>query len=515
VGQRYHPRAILPASLSPRGYHDFALYWARALVSNIGSRMDAIATSWLLCRRGGPRAAHTLQTRLACATWLFIGLLLLGSPAFAETSLDPRFGIDEGLSDPATMAEMGAGWDRVLVPWFRIQPRGPDDFSGFGRALPEAAIRAEVARGVRVAGVLHYTPAWAARKAEDGLRAVPRDLDLPFDDPGSLLGRFVYETVRYFAGQIDDWLVWNEPDFRLGDLDSDAAVTWLGTDEDLAQLLKVAYLAAKQANPRATVSFPATTLWVDAGHNRPPLYARVLDILGRDPEAAAHGFYHDAVSVNVYHRPNEIPLVHALFKDIQRDRGLDKPVWLTETNAMPVDDRDAACWERHVNEPYPTTLREQAAFAVQALALASAVGYERIAFWRMIDGRACQQAGLWGAVRDDGSRRPVADALRTAIRAFAGFSRAQLSLTGPVYEVVLDKPSGQRVTALWNGQGASTSIELTRHGSRPRLVSISGVERPLDGDSWTIELAAATARFPGDPPGAYYIGGEPVLVVED
>jgi hypothetical protein len=36
------------------------------------------------------------------------------------------------------------------------------------------------------------------------------------------------------------------------------STTWLGTDQDFAQLLKVGYLAAKSANPKATVSFPAT-----------------------------------------------------------------------------------------------------------------------------------------------------------------------------------------------------------------------------------------------------------------
>src|SRR5437773_1401836 len=137
----------------------------------------------------------------------FALLLIASSGGAAQSTLDPRFGIDEGLSHPTTMAEIGAGWDRVLVPWYRIQPRGPGDVAG------------------------------------------------------------------------------------------DGPVTWLGTDDELAGLLKMAYLAAKQANPRAVVSFPATTTWVDVEHGRPLLYARVLDILARDPQAATHGFYHDAAAL--------------------------------------------------------------------------------------------------------------------------------------------------------------------------------------------------------------------------
>jgi hypothetical protein len=437
-------------------------------------------------------------------------LLVMPPPAVAQTPLDPRFGIDEGLSDPTTMAEFGAGWDRVLVPWYRIQPRGPDDFSGLGRALPERAIADEAARGVRVAGVLHYTPAWAAQNPDDGLRAAPRDPDE--------FGRFVYETVKFYAGRIDEWIVWNEPDYRPGDLDGDGAVTWLGTDEELAAVIKAGYLAAKQANPRAIVSFPATSYWIDAIRNRRLLYDRVLGIFSRDPAAAANGFYHDAVALNIYHRPDEIYRVHGVFEDVQRQYGLNKPIWLSETNSMPIDDQAANCWERHTRatEPFPTSLNEQAAFAVQALAMAAAAGYERIAFWRMIDGRACNQTGLWGAVRDDGSHRPVADALRTAIRSFSGYTRAEVFRDGPVYRVVLDKPGGQRVNVLWTGDSAPAVVHLVASAPTAHATSILGAELPLtpEGDGWRVDLPGATAVFPGDPPGYHYIGGAPVLIIE-
>jgi hypothetical protein len=441
---------------------------------------------------------------------LALVLALQPSSSLAQTAPDPRFGIDEGLSDAQTMADFGAGWDRVLVPWYRIQPRGPDDFGGLGRALPERQIRDEAARGVHVAGVLHYTPAWAARNPDDGLRAAPRD---PAD-----FGRFVSETVRFYAGRIDEWIIWNEPDYRPGDMEGDGAVTWLGTDEDLAALIKVGYLAAKEANPRAIVSFPATAYWIDAVHNRRPLYDRILEIFSRDPDAATHGYYHDAVSVNIYHRPDEIYRIHGVYKDVQQQYGIDKPVWLTETNSMPIDDQAANCWERHTRatEPFPTSLNEQAAFAVQALAMAAAAGYERIGWWRMIDGRACNQTGLFGAVRDDGSHRPVSDALRTAMHLFSGFSAAQVIRNGSVYQVVLDKPGNQRVTVLWNGDSAPVSVHLSRSGSVAHAYSMLGLEQSLtpDADGWTIDLPGATALFAGDPPGYHYIGGEPVFILE-
>jgi hypothetical protein len=35
------------------------------------------------------------------------------------------------------------------------------------------------------------------------------------------------------------------------------------------------------------------------------------------------------------------------------------------------------------------------------------------------------------------------------------------------------------------------------------------------GEDWAIDLPAATAHYAGDPPGYYFIGGEPRLLIED
>jgi hypothetical protein len=45
--------------------------------------------------------------------------------------------------------------------------------------------------------------------------------------------------------------------------------TWLGTQEQYAQLLKVGYRAIKAANPDATVSFAGTSYWTDELGRRP------------------------------------------------------------------------------------------------------------------------------------------------------------------------------------------------------------------------------------------------------
>jgi hypothetical protein len=422
----------------------------------------------------------------------------LGEPPASTPPLDHRFGVVEGFANPGAMADLGAGWERAVFFWPQVQPSGPDDFSGLGRTLSRATLQAEVRRGVRMAGVLEFTPAWAALNPADGALSPPKNLDLPIDDPQNYFARYVSETVRYYAGWIDEWIIWNEPDFRPDDPGAGDSTTWLGTDAQFARLLKVAYLAAKQANPNATVSFPATSYWVEQSQ-RPLFYARLLDLLAAEPDAAEHNDFHDAVALNLYRNPDDIYRIHGIFKSIQHAHGIDKPVWLSETNAMPSDDRQAACWQQHTDDPYHTTLDEQAAFGVQAFALAAAAGYQRMAFYKMVDDHACQQGSLWGLLRDDGSSRPVATALGSFIRAVSGYSRAQFvplarSTAGwKVYQVVFDRPGDERVRVLWNG------------GATPVRVHTPG---------GTVELPGATASFSTDPAGYHYIGGEPVLIVE-
>src|SRR5215471_6542116 len=451
--------------------------------------------------------------------------------------LDPHFGVAEGFRNPQVMADIGAGWERVVLSWADIQPDGPDDFSWLGRTVPPTALAEELRRGVRLAGLLQFTPDWAASDATDPGRSVPRNLDLPDDDPRNYWARFVFETVKYYTGRIDEWIVWNEPEFKPNDAAGSGTFTWLGSDEQFARLMQVAYRAAKRANPRAVVSFPGTSYWVDQNAGRQQFYERYLRLVSVDPEARAASFYHDAVSLNIYRAPDDLVRLHQQFKDLQLRYEVDVPIWLLELNAMPTNDRAIPCFERHAFNPIQTTLDEQAAYAVQALALAAAVDYRRIAFYQMVDDNPCVQSAVWGITRDDGTPRPVARALRTAVQSLGGFLKARfVPLVRPqtrwaawptvpdsfvpnwqVYLIAFDLPASRRVTVVWNGDGSALRVRLPRYGSAPRL--LDGQGRILDlttvGQDYAISLPAATAHFSGDPDGYFFIGGEPRLLIED
>jgi len=452
----------------------------------------------------------------------------------AAPPLDNRFGVAESFRNPQAATDLNVGWERLILPWDQIQLGGPGDFANLGITVSAGQLQSELDRGVHVVGLLEFTPGWASANPDAGKRSPPRNLELPFDDPNNYWGRFVAETVTHYSGRINDWVIWNEPEFHPGDPGAGGSFTWLGTDEEFVQLLKVGYLAAKQANPNANVSFPGTSYWVDLLSNRPQFYDRALDIISRDPDAGRYNYFHDVVSLNLYRAPDDIYRVHSQTKEIQKRHGLDKPIWLTETNAMPSDDRAVAC--PHADSPIQTTMDQQSAYAVQAMAMAAAAGYQRFEFFQMVDQNPCTEPAVWGVTRDDGSRRPVADSLRTTFTNLGGYTNVRfvpllretqawspwpddpgsLMPNWQVYQVAFDKPGGERVSVLWNGDGDPLKVRIRKAGSSATPIDrngSSGSVRESDG-WWVVDLPGATAHFPQDPAGYHFIGGDPLLLVE-
>jgi hypothetical protein len=487
------------------------------------------------------RTSKLLITLFALAITAGTTLPAYAAPANVGPVADNRFGIAEGFRNPGVMADIGAGWERLILPWDQIQPDKAGDFSHLGQTLTKTQIQTELDRGTKVAGLFQFTPFWAASNPDDGKRAVPKNLNLAFDDPKNYFGQYVFQTAKYYAGQIDQWIVWNEPEFKPSDPGAGGSYTWLGSDEEFAQLMKVGYLAAKKANPNAIVSFPGTSYWVDVNANRTQFYERILSIIAQDPTAAAHNFYHDAVSLNLYRAPDDVYRVHGVFKSIQKKYAIDKPIWLTETNAMPSDDSAIPCADLHNNEAIKTTMDQQAAYAIQSVALASAAGYGKIEFYQMVDANPCAEPAVWGVTRDDGTRRPVGDALKVAVSNFSGYTNAQfvpltrenaawsawpgdpnsLVPNWQVYQVAYDRPDNERVTVLWNGDGNVLRVRVRKNGTSAKLVDRHGNTQTLQESqgSWVVDLPAATAYFRindqiKDPEGYHFIGGDPLLIVE-
>jgi len=166
---------------------------------------------------------------------------------------DRRFGAIETYDAPAAAAAMGAGWTRVPFLWAQMQPNGTHEWIP---PISDDALALEIAQGRQLVGLVITTPAWAT---DAGIGpGVPYGLHTGHNDPNNLWANFVRQLVSIYAGRIDHWIIWNEPDVW------DAAhpgYTWGGSVEDFLQLQRVAYLTIKETNPGATVIFAGTSYW--------------------------------------------------------------------------------------------------------------------------------------------------------------------------------------------------------------------------------------------------------------
>lgn len=424
---------------------------------------------------------------------------LLSLPAHADPPLDRRFGVVQAYEAADAADEVEVGWERLFLSWPDMQPDGPDDWDEpyFG----DAVIDHEVAAGRELVGLLISTPAWAG----DGtpLVSVPRGLHLPYDDPRNAWGHFVAGMARRYAGRINRWIVWNEPD--IWDK-GHPAYTWDGTVEDYYRLVQVAYLAARDANPAAKIHVGAFTYWWDVNYGRRPYLLRFLDVVADDPTGPANDYYFDVMTVHAYFRPEQVYDLVRFTRQAMLDRGIDKPVWVNETNAPPSDDPI-----NPIDGPlFPVLLREQPAFLIQAFAMAFAAGAERVAVYKMYDEEKLFSGEPYGLLRRDFSRRPALQAFDTITDHFAGFTTATLQRAGPVNAVRLERPTST-TTVLWNRSDEDLLVRIPATSSSAWVVDAMNRRRRITAvdDAYLLRLPATICHH-----GDCFIGGPPRLLVE-
>ncbi|MBZ0303783.1 MAG: hypothetical protein K8J31_28845, partial [Anaerolineae bacterium] len=189
---------------------------------------------------------------------LLVGFALAVCTAFTGVSAQENnpFGVVEGFWFPDVTCDLHAGWERIIFDWSQHQPTGPDDWHTLN--VDDRWLKAANQCSREVVALLKNTPAWAT----DGTAGpgVPRGLYLPVDDPGNVWANFVRRSAAYYANRgVRHFIIWNEPDIS----QETYGFEFEGTVEDYAQLVKVAYLAAKEGNPAAVIHLAGTTYWHD------------------------------------------------------------------------------------------------------------------------------------------------------------------------------------------------------------------------------------------------------------
>jgi len=187
----------------------------------------------------------------------------------------------------------GARWARAHVLWAAVEPRDTTPRTR-NWAMSDSLIGVTAARGLELIVTIYKNPDWAATTSCGPVDRVPL----------ARYAEFVRDTVeRYDGDGIDDapghprvthWEISNEPDFdrdvRLANPDLPDPVDGYGgcfgqDPAAYADLLRAAYGAVKDADPRAMVMFGAVAYDRFADHPQflpkgPFRYEFVSDVLG-------------------------------------------------------------------------------------------------------------------------------------------------------------------------------------------------------------------------------------------
>jgi hypothetical protein len=480
-------------------------------------------------------------------------------------------------------ADLGIGWDRWPLYWYHVEPSaGQFDWSAY-----DAVVEADVNHGLQVNAVLMGTPAFYStsgvntaplrlgfREQRDSVilssASPPRGLYEPVftdgsDVPGSqktinsnnAWANLVYRAVeRYRPGGVlarqkgwpgdwgvRTWEIWNEPDL---------SYFWNGSVADYARLLKVAALAARQADPHAVI--------MTAGLANPPApgyLANLLAALAQDQNPTlrdSQGWYFDAVALHNYawswdtgERTRQARQALGKYSAVK-----DRPIWINESGVAVYDDYPGPTWQQNGEANHMATMEEQAAFTIQNAAYALYNGAAVVFHFQLYDGcgndppntdfppdsrwlcdqgKICASAsafGLWRNKTTDSCYRqhPQPD---TARPAFAAFRTTVQMLTGaqPLWH---QQPKGdqewfafyrpdtqQRIVVLWAREFHDVTAQVPAVAGQATLLDQYGTPTTLhpSSGSYSIALPAATnLNIPHPPDGSSSIGGRPYLLIE-
>jgi hypothetical protein len=377
-------------------------------------------------------------------------------------AVNPRFGAVESYYRPDDAVQAGIGWDRIIFEWRYLQPNGPDDWQP---QQWEPYLRDAERGGRKVVGLLKNAPHWAT--GTKVLGAVPLGLELPTSDPKNTWARFLRKLVNYYAPLgIHNWIIYNEPDIRPKDLPNNF-FEFEGDVNAYFQMVKTAYLVTHANDPKATIHLAGLNYWIDYGRRRPFYLRSFVRRALADEYCRQHGLCFDVLTVHVYGSTQYVSDMVLLYQKILREVGVvEKRMWINEMNMRPTLD---VGWV-YRGKVYPTepdvTLRDQAAFIMQGIAIALSLDIENIAIYRLYDNHYSYATDIaktyeaWGLVRPNGTQRPGYHALRTAARLFRDVRSAERITRRGVTYVALQTANDQTIYVIWNDTSSSRRVAV-------------------------------------------------------
>ncbi len=305
--------------------------------------------------------------------------------------------------------------------------------------------------GLHMLVVLGYTPRWCSTGPK-GEPAYP-------PDRLEHLRTFVRAIVSRYKERVRYWEVWNEPNIGF----------FQGSERQYVDMLKTAYVAAKQADPNCRIVFGGT-----AGVDIP--------FVERCYEYGAKGYF-DVMAVHPYQWGTTFN--DGWFADLikqQREQllahGDDKSIWVTEVGWSTGD--------AGITEDI------QAELLAQALVTSLALRHLRLekTFWFSVKDWGKPGHGLF---RDDGGRKPAFTALKVVIGQLDGATYWGTLDLGPNVRGHVFERDGKTVVALWSADRKERDVTLRLGEGEAEVTDLSGTSQRQATAKSVLKLAAAPA----------------------
>jgi hypothetical protein len=388
-------------------------------------------------------------------------LLLPESPFGINTAFRP--GAPDLEARLRAMQHAGMKWGRQDFTWRRIErQKGLYEWAPYDELVQHCR-----QHGLLLFGNLAYEPEFHDPCTPEGVAAY---------------SAFARAAAARYAGQVDYWQIWNEPNGGF----------WKGSADQYARLLASAGQAIHEANPRAKVlglnSAFCDVRFAEAVLKQIP--PECFDIACfhpyRPPSAPEDGFDwwmldQYVKSWNKDRLTADYPLVHMTYlqqaealQQVIRKYGSPKPLWVTEI-----------CWNTHIH-PYGTSELRQADLLVRFHVLGIASGaVEKTFWWTLADGgtRQFDQADMVGLMRADLTPKYSYQAYGWMTRMLEGRKWLRNDAFGPdVYACVFtDDRNEEDLIVAWSPKPYAY-IRVTNTPRGLRFYDIFGIERvvPLD-----------------------------------
>jgi len=321
----------------------------------------------------------------------------------------------------------------------------------------DEGINAAKATGFSLLGMLDGAPPWTSKKPR-GLVNYESIYNQP-DKPGALdaWSEYVRTTVSHFKGRINHWEIWNEPW---------AANFFSGTPEELGEIIKRGYQAAKEVDPQCFIISANSVAHSNASDKWTPA---VLKSIGTE--------FFDALSVHDYNpalyggeiSPPESTV--AKFSAMMREVGQPKPIWNTEGGPG-----ESLSWYWADQESLPL-VRQQMAHIVRFDVTQMAAGIPRFFYYSFYHPSEIQTKGF-GALEQDRSVRPVLVASAVLASLVDGAKcHGRVEMQEGIEAYRFSQKDGSTVTAIWSRDGKKHLAKIPEH---VRVLDIVGNPVPAE-----------------------------------